>query len=205
VAPAELSSAAAGSQETGLDCGICQTAIAPGETVGRCPECKAPYHAECWTENSGCATYGCALMPETVAAEGPRAPQSYWGREEKDCPHCGKRLRVAALRCRHCGTVFESAAPVSTERFMTEELTKPKLQNAKRGAVIVFVTGLVPCSAPFALLIGSIWYFNNRPTIARLSSTRRVLAVLGLLAALASTLLLLVAAWMHAVASSWRS
>lgn len=202
MATAELLSTAAGSREAGRLCAVCQTAILLGEAVGRCPQCDAPHHAECWNENSGCAIYGCALMPQTVKAERPLEPRSYWGQEEKDCPRCGKRIRVAALRCRHCETVFETRAPVSAEQFFAEEVGKPRLQNAGRAAMTLFVTGLVPCTAPFALLIGSIWYFTNRTTVARLSSTQRALSVLGLVAALVSTLFLMAAAWMHAVASS---
>lgn len=198
-----LLSAAAGAEESGLFCGVCQTPIVAGEWVGRCPACKAPFHAECWSENEGCATYGCGLMPEKPDTEGPRAPQSYWGQEEKSCPRCGARLRVAALRCRHCGTVFDTRTPVSAEEFRADEITKPTLQKAKRTAVALFLAGVLPFSAPFALLVGSIWFFGNRATIARLPSTQRVLSILGLVAALFSTLCLLAAAWMHAVASGF--
>ena len=49
-------------------CGICQSPIAAGESAATCPSCGLTFHAECWTENFGCAAYGCsqvnALLPK---------------------------------------------------------------------------------------------------------------------------------------------
>lgn len=36
-----------------------------------CPACRLVYHAECWQENLGCASYGC----EQVNALAPAAPE----------------------------------------------------------------------------------------------------------------------------------
>lgn len=41
------------------DCAACHTSIAANEAVHTCPECAATMHHDCWTENRGCATYGC--------------------------------------------------------------------------------------------------------------------------------------------------
>jgi len=96
--------------ESGPLCSICQTAIHPGEPIGPCPACASTFHEECWKENGGCAVYGCARMPQTVKDGNPSVqPASYWGQDEKVCPQCSKKIKVAALRCRHCGTIFESA------------------------------------------------------------------------------------------------
>ncbi len=63
------------------------------------------------------------------------------------------------------------------------------------------MAGVVPCTAPLALLFGSIGYLTHRPTVARLPSTHRALSILGLVAALVSTVLLVLAFWVHGVAS----
>ena len=37
-----------------------------------CPDCKTPYHVECWYENGGCAVYGCdckAIMEQVESHE----------------------------------------------------------------------------------------------------------------------------------------
>jgi len=44
-------------QET--TCGACQSAIGAREQTTSCPECGVTFHANCWTENRGCSSYGC--------------------------------------------------------------------------------------------------------------------------------------------------
>lgn len=56
-------------------CSYCGTEIGDGDTCIFCPECSMGYHAECWEENEGCATYGCLrgkedtpkILPEAAA------------------------------------------------------------------------------------------------------------------------------------------
>ena len=40
-------------------CGYCQSPIKNDTEIISCPGCKTPYHKDCWTENEGCAVYGC--------------------------------------------------------------------------------------------------------------------------------------------------
>jgi hypothetical protein len=58
-------------------CGICHSSIEPGEETTGCPDCGTSYHTDCWHENYGCATYGCAqvnaLKPANVAEEEAKA------------------------------------------------------------------------------------------------------------------------------------
>jgi hypothetical protein len=50
------------------ECAICQTSIYPAEHTHQCASCGLVFHAECWQENFGCASYGCvqvnALAPK---------------------------------------------------------------------------------------------------------------------------------------------
>lgn len=41
------------------ECSFCGTEIESGQETYICPACHLRYHKECWTENEGCATYGC--------------------------------------------------------------------------------------------------------------------------------------------------
>ena len=41
------------------ECAICQSSIFPAEETQPCPKCGLVFHAECWHENYGCASYGC--------------------------------------------------------------------------------------------------------------------------------------------------
>lgn len=49
----------AAGDEVGKTCPYCRFPLKPGEQVMACPACKVPHHADCWSENRGCTTYGC--------------------------------------------------------------------------------------------------------------------------------------------------
>ncbi|MBI5549100.1 MAG: hypothetical protein HY901_34885 [Deltaproteobacteria bacterium] len=178
----------AGPAEAGKRCGICQTAIGVGESVGRCPRCEATFHDECWKETCGCASYGCELMPKTAKAADPVAPQTFWGQEEKQCSACGKTIKVAALRCRHCGAVFESSTPVE------HQAPAPPNGPVSGGvAWAIFAGGVFPPTAPVALMAGGLWALARTDELRRMKPTQRVMAVLGLVAAGVTSVVLLVA------------
>ena len=48
------------SNHIGKTCPFCQSVIKPGIEVLVCAECGIPHHSECWHENNGCTTFGCA-------------------------------------------------------------------------------------------------------------------------------------------------
>lgn len=54
-------------------CEYCQANIKDESFLVHCPECNTPYHLECWTENGGCAVYGCNYKiinkPDNVTIE----------------------------------------------------------------------------------------------------------------------------------------
>jgi hypothetical protein len=168
-------------EEQGHACAICQTAIAAGERVGRCPRCHAPYHAECWEENGGCASYGCPLTPVAAKEVGPAEGSSFWGQEDKECPACGRRIRLAALRCRHCGRTFETRAPAPPFR-------SPPPPTGAAG-VWIFVAGLLPPTAPLVLILGGPLLWLRRRHLRRWPATRRAMAVMGIVASALVTLL----------------
>lgn len=60
-------------------CSICQTNIGSAEPSRNCTVCDLPFHAECWDENRGCATFGCAGAPKEepirVPSPGSARPQ----------------------------------------------------------------------------------------------------------------------------------
>ena len=44
----------------GKICPYCQTPLKPQDRVIVCPQCGMPHHQDCWQDNGGCTTYGCA-------------------------------------------------------------------------------------------------------------------------------------------------
>lgn len=52
----------------GRTCPYCRSTLGQGEQVTECPACDATHHADCWTENGGCAVPLCEGGPEDGAA-----------------------------------------------------------------------------------------------------------------------------------------
>lgn len=181
-------------EEGGRLCAICQTAIAPGELIGPCPSCASTFHEECWGENGGCAVYGCERMPQTVKAEGSSsAPATYWGREFKECPSCRRQIRVAAVRCRYCGTAFDTAAPMTRAEHKETVRRTTVQEKLKKTSITLFVCGLIPCLAPLTAILGGIWFLRNRGDIRKLPAMNRVYCYVGLIASVVCTALLILA------------
>ena len=55
-------------------CGICQWPIEPEEPMHKCIACGNSFHADCWTENHGCSTYGCAEVNALAPKQRPATP-----------------------------------------------------------------------------------------------------------------------------------
>jgi RING finger family protein len=181
VAPADL----------GGCCAICQTDFQPGEQIGPCPACQAPFHGDCWDENGGCAAYGCRLVPLVTAA--PAAPPSVWGQEERDCPACGARIKMAALRCLHCGRPVPPARGPEAAAAAQAVVASPGVG----GAALLFAAGILPPTAPLALLGGGLWLWRRRRELRRWPPTVRVLVIAALAAAAAVTLVTLIGLAVH--------
>ena len=110
-------------------CPFCLWVIAPGEQSVTCEHCSTTYHAECWAENSGCATFGCAAwsqMPQSAApptnvAQPTNAFRSNeWGSATQSlgaqrvdimvrqfCDQCGNGVTPADRFCGICGARME--------------------------------------------------------------------------------------------------
>src|SRR5689334_6857146 len=94
-------------------CPICQTAVQPGEPVVKCPGCDLVHHEECWKEIGGCGTFGCSQAPAVEkSAQAAAAALTAWG-DTKKCPACGETIKAIALKCRYCGSTFDTVDPLT--------------------------------------------------------------------------------------------
>ena len=150
------------------NCAICQCEIAAGDDALQCPGCSGTFHADCWEYNQGCAVYGCSEAPPTEGLNSTEIPASHWGKTKKRCPNCAEVILAAAVRCKKCGAVFETANPQDRGSFQQQEADRAKLPAVKATAVALLIFGLLPCTAPITAIVGSIWYLSNRKTIAML-------------------------------------
>jgi hypothetical protein len=182
-------------------CGYCQSPIDGTEAEpARCPACSAVYHAECWSENGGCAVYGCTAAPEIEVRQPIEIPVSYWGQENKPCPACGREILAAAVRCRRCGTTFDSAQPVNAADFHARARADARLPALRRALVVCFVLSIVPCAAPFGAIASAIQLRARRADVAKLPSIYGALARLGVGVGFAQTAALIVVLFVYQAA-----
>lgn len=161
-------------------CSLCHTTLLPEEAVEECPECRAVFHAECHADNGGCGTYGCGRVPSDPKQAAGVVQPTFWGQETKNCPACKKSIRAAALRCRHCGARFTTAAPLASEDYERESEKKQASAALNRLAPWIFVAGVIPCTAPLVLCIGGPYIlFHARDPMRRIAPLPRLLARLG--------------------------
>lgn len=183
-------------------CAICMTVVANEEPSTACPSCRAPYHAECWTENGGCAIYGCALVPKTENLKPLEIPPAFWGRDEKDCPHCGAKIAAMALRCRHCGTAFASAQPEKKTQFQQRQVRQARAPMLKQSAIVLLIFACVPLLSIIAAIGGGAFFSSNREEIRKLPGSVEGLYKIGIGVAIVHSALVVLGLLAYMVAGS---
>jgi len=173
-------------------CSICLSPISSDEARTTCSECHADYHADCWQENVGCATYGCSKVPAIASRQALEIPMSYWGQENKPCPACGRQILAAATRCRHCGATFSSARPQEAAEFQQQTQAEQRLPALKKKVIWLFAFCMVPVTAPITAICGAIWYSQHRGEINALPALYGALCKIGLWVAAGQAVLMLV-------------
>lgn len=171
-------------------CPYCQTDCLSHEDCVSCQSCGSVHHRECWDENQGCALFGCIMAPVVEKRSDIEVPHSYWGKEYKECPKCGKEILAAAVRCRYCGARFASQRPLDSSEFNNIESVKKRHPAIKRTIIIFFITNIMTCIAPIAAMVTFIWYSKNRKAISTLPSLFRTLIVIAMVTGVSQTVLI---------------
>lgn len=157
-------------------CPYCLCAVAPGDSVVVCPGCGFTHHRECWDNLGGCAVEGCSRMVEVKKAE---SASTFWGATEKVCPMCAEKIPVAALQCPCCKATFADMRPVDREDLLAKA-PDPAIAGYHKRAIWLLVFSLIGCTSPIALIIGLIWYSQDRRQIERAGPTTRALVLVSL-------------------------
>ncbi len=135
-------------------CSICGSGILNGESIVLCPECKLPYHHDCWKEMGGCGSYGCAAAPDIKKADyAPSDTYVEGWTSEKKCPECGSMILSNAIICRVCKSEFPTEKPMTKEEWQNRTYDGKELTKIRIFVGIQFLLSLIICFNFFMFLI----------------------------------------------------
>jgi len=188
--------------QTGATCPICQSPIAAEEMAVTCPKCDQIHHQECWAEIGGCGTYGCEQAPAVEkGATAAQPPLSAWG-DTKKCPVCGETIKAITLRCRFCGTDFDTVDPLSLQDVRRKIITSEAAKGLRSTVIALFIISIaVGCLAPLMAVINLCVFLPKRREIAKQGPVYVVLAYSALAISLIYSVLMLLFGLVHGVGS----
>ncbi|HEY2588541.1 MAG TPA: FHA domain-containing protein [Tepidisphaeraceae bacterium] len=181
-------------------CGACQSPISMLEPTTTCPDCGVAFHADCWTENRGCSSYGCKQVGilDPAANVGDTAALHEEGLEAEHPDAMGARRReilakLDPLRVRFA-PIWTRLAPLWAKLdpiWTMLRLMRARFRAVDWGPVLlpgsvliglagVFVFGVPSLAMAIGLVIGSRRRTPRKPTlVAAATIVSTVMAAAG--------------------------
>lgn len=150
-------------------CAVCHTLIEAGDAVEECPDCRHRYHAVCWRELGGCATFGCARAVAGEKAPVRTVPGGGWG-DTKTCPNCLTTIGASLLVC-GCSARFPWPEPMTVEEYQGWLAERRTLRQVKGWLVALFLVSLTGLAAPLGGLAAGVYAFRHRRRLAGADGT----------------------------------
>lgn len=89
---------------TGIKCPVCGQAFKEEDDIVVCPQCGAPYHRACYTQQGSCLFTGLhEAGQEWKPPAPPKPPEPSAQVKDRECPVCGCLNDHDALLCARCG------------------------------------------------------------------------------------------------------
>ncbi len=175
--------------DEGYVCQICHSPIGPEESFVNCPKCDQVHHRECWSEIGGCGTYGCEQAPAIDKNESTaQAPLTAWG-DTKKCPACKEEIKSIAVKCRYCGTEFDTVDPMSLADLKYRAEKKDGLNTFRKFVIGVFVGSLIGCLAPITLIVAAVGVMSQREKLSKAGPLYVVMGYASLFISIVFTIL----------------
>jgi predicted RNA-binding Zn-ribbon protein involved in translation (DUF1610 family) len=147
-----------------VTCAACQRSFnAPDSGAGKrakCPKCGSPIDIP----SPAAAEEILEAEPDPVSpftdedfeVEPPTALPEQDNR--KPCPMCGEMIQRTAVKCRHCGEIFDPLLAKAQRRDSPDDATQ---SQDKSNAIVIFVTSLLGCFSPVVAIYGIIFLLRR--------------------------------------------
>jgi hypothetical protein len=147
-----------------------------------CPSCKGSFNApdNAAGKRAKCPTCGGVIQIPTPAAEeileaepepispytdddfAVEAPPALPAADDtKPCPMCGERIQRNAIKCRHCGEVFDPLLKQAARKSAKGSGDSAQDSQDKTNSIVIFVTSLIGCFSPIVAIYGVIFLLNR--------------------------------------------